>query len=420
MEESLYNAQQEEEKKPIVSNRKSSGSCRKPMFGCIARTIFSLIAGAIGGGAVMIFGPSVVPDIFGIDEASQDSSSPTQLVSEDDATIVVVERVSPSVASIVVSKDIVQTRRFFNSPFDFFFDTPTEQEGETEKQRVGGGTGFFVSEDGMMVTNKHVVEDEDAEYTVVTRDGMEYPANVLARDPLRDVAILKVEGSGFPVVELGESESIRAGQTVIAIGYSLGEFANSVSKGIVSGIGRSILAGSGFGRTERLDDIIQTDAAINPGNSGGPLLDINGRVIGVNVAVAQGAENIGFALPIDPIKTIINQVRETGEIASPFLGVRYVVLNETIVKANNLDVEYGALVIRGETISDLAVIPGSPADRAGIRENDIILEIDGKKITEEKPLETILADYSAGDTVVLTIWSAGETREERVVLEKRK
>jgi S1-C subfamily serine protease len=223
----------------------------------------------------------------------------------------------------------------------------------------------------------------------------------------------------FPVVELGESKSIRVGQTVVAIGYSLGEFANSISKGIVSGLGRSILAGSAFGRTERLSDIIQTDAAINPGNSGGPLLDIYGRVIGVNVAVAQDAENVGFALPIDPVRDIIKQVQETGEIATPFLGVRYMIVDEYIARENNLDFDYGALVLRGTNRSDLAVVPGSPADKASIEENDIILEISGEKITEEMPLESIISQYNVGDEVTLKIWSEGKTREETVTLDKR-
>jgi len=391
----------------------------------LSHVVVSLLSGVLGGVIVLVLAsPGALPEVVAPGEQTLDGETQpsAELMAEDTSVVDVVERVSPSVASIVITRDVVEMRRFFNSPFDFFFDPFGREDGsggEAERRRVGGGTGFFVTSDGMLVTNKHVVSDETADYTVVTQDGEEYPAEVLAKDPLRDVAILQVEGSGFPVVELGESDSIRAGQTVIAIGYSLGEFANSVSKGIVSGIGRSILAGSGFGRTERLNDIIQTDAAINPGNSGGPLLDISGRVIGVNVAVAQGAENVGFALPINPIKRIIDEVRETGEITTPFLGIRYFIVNDVVAEANDLEFDYGALVIRGETRSDLAVVPDSPADRAGIGENDILLEINGERITEEEPLEAILSQYRPGDTVTLRIWSEGETREETVTLDAR-
>lgn len=388
----------------------------------------SLLSGILGGVIVLIMGTFPIEntpsDVLEKQINLSEEEYLPSLVAEDEAVIGVVEKTSPGVVSIVITKDVTQMRRFFNSPFDFFFEGENGleqniQEGPRQQQ-VGGGTGFFVTSDGMIVTNKHVVQDTNAAYTVVTQDGKEYPAQVLALDPVRDLAILKVEGENFPVLTLGQDDSVRAGQTVIAIGYSLGEFTNSISKGIVSGIGRSILAGSGSGQTERLNDIIQTDAAINPGNSGGPLLDIYGRVIGVNVAVAQNAENIGFALPIDPVKKIIEQVRETGTITVPFLGVRYVILDEEIARENNLEFDYGALVLRGENRMELAVVPGSPADKAGIRENDIILEIEGKRIEKTSPLDTLLADFSIGDEITLKIWSAGETREVKLALEARK
>lgn len=389
--------------------------------------VTSLLSGILGGVIVLIMGTFPIEntpsDVLEKQTNLSEEEYLPSLVAEDEAVIGVVEKTSPGVVSIVITKDVTQMRRFFNSPFDFFFEGENGfgqniQEGPRQQQ-VGGGTGFFVTSDGMIVTNKHVVQDTSADYTVVTQDGKEYPAQVLALDPVRDLAILKVEGENFPVLTLGQDDSVRAGQTVIAIGYSLGEFTNSISKGIVSGIGRSILAGSGAGQTERLNDIIQTDAAINPGNSGGPLLDIYGRVIGVNVAVAQNAENIGFALPIDPVKKIIEQVRETGTITVPFLGVRYVILDEEIARENNLEFDYGALVLRGENRMELAVVPGSPADKAGIRENDIILEIEGKRIEKTSPLDTLLADFSIGDEITLKIWSAGETREVRLTLEAR-
>jgi len=391
----------------------------------LTHTVVSLLAGILGGVIVLVLGapfPSDGLSSLGVNSPSDGQTAPLTLVEEDEAVINVVDRVSPSVVSIIVMKDVSQRNQFFRSPFDFFFDSPQEDfgsDGGTQKQRVGGGTGFFVTEDGMIVTNKHVVDDANAEYTVLTQDGTEYPAQVLALDPIRDIAVIKVEGSGFPVVEIGDSSSLRSGQTVVAIGYSLGEFANSVSKGIVSGIGRSILAGSGYGDSERLSDIIQTDAAINPGNSGGPLLDIQGKVIGVNVAVAQDAENVGFALPITPVAKIIEQVRETGEITVPYLGVRYVIIEEMIARENNLEFDYGALVLRGQNRTDLAVVPGSPADRAGIEENDIILEIGGERVTEEMPLDVIISQYNVGDEVTLKVWKEGEIEDINVVFEGR-
>ncbi len=390
----------------------------------------SLLSGILGGVVVLVLGTFSSENVSLEEMGQKEQSSLSNgeylpmLIAEDEAVINVVEKTSAGVVSIVITKDVTQMRRFFNSPFDFFFDGGSgfqqDIQNEPRQQQIGGGTGFFVTSDGMIVTNKHVVKDSNADYTVVTQDGKEYPAQVLALDPVRDLAILKVEGSEFPVLELGEDSSVRAGQTVIAIGYSLGEFTNSISKGIVSGIGRSILAGSGMGQTERLNDIIQTDAAINPGNSGGPLLDIYGRVIGVNVAVAQNAENIGFALPIDPVKKIIEQVQKTGTITVPFLGVRYVILDEEIARVNSLQVDYGALILRGENRMELAVVPGSPADKAGIKENDIILEIEGRRIEKTSPLDALLADFSIGDKITLKVWSAGDTREVQVTLEARK
>lgn len=397
----------------------------------LVQTIIAILSGILGGVIVLVLSSSqsVTNSPYGNQGGSQSGIEPSEsLIAEDEAVINVVEKVSPSVVSIIITREVSQMDNFFRSPFDFFFDPfgggqdYEQDDGGTTERQVGGGTGFFVTEDGMIITNKHVVDSTGVQYTVITQDGQEYNAEVLALDPIRDLAVIKInpqEGENFPVVELGESKSIRVGQTVVAIGYSLGEFANSISKGIVSGLGRSILAGSAFGRTERLSDIIQTDAAINPGNSGGPLLDIYGRVIGVNVAVAQDAENVGFALPIDPVRDIIKQVQETGEISTPFLGVRYMIIDEYIARENNLQFDYGALVLRGTNRSDLAVVPGSPANKAGIEENDIILEIGGERVTEDMPLESIISKYNVGDEVALKIWSEGKTQEKTVVLDKR-
>jgi len=340
-----------------------------------------------------------------------------KIVEEDSVVTTMVEKTSPAVVSIVISKDVPKFRNF--DPFGFFFQ-PNPGTGETEKQKVGGGSGFLVTNSGMIVTNRHVVEDLTADYTVVLNDGKEYPAKILARDNIQDVAVIKIEGDNFPILPLGDSDQMKIGQTVVAIGNSLGEFSNTVSKGIISGLKRSLIAGSNRGNAEQLKNIIQTDAAINPGNSGGPLLNINGEVVGVNVAIAQGAQNVGFAIPVNQLKRMITQVKDTGKISTPYIGVRYLPIDKEIQTQNNLSFDYGVIVIRGDKISDLAVVPGSPADKAGLVENDIILEINGTKIDDNNPLNSQLSNYNVDDTITLKVWHKGETSDVKVTLEERK
>lgn len=354
------------------------------------------------------------------------------VAAEESRIIDVVEKASPAVVSIVITKDVPIIEQYYQEfdPFsedffnDFFgnngfrFRIPHQRQNGTEKREVGGGSGFFISSDGYIVTNKHVVDDDEAEYTVLTNDGDKYEAEVLAKDSALDVAILKVRGNNFPYLSFGNSDNVKPGQTVIAIGNALAEFRNSVSVGVVSGLSRSIVAGDLFGRSEQLEGVIQTDAAINPGNSGGPLLDIGGNVIGVNVAVERGAENIGFALTSNTVKNIADSVKEHGEIVKPYLGVRYMQVTESLKKKNNLTVDYGALVVRGDTPEDLAVIPGSPADKAGIVENDIILEVDGVKLEQGKSLASVIRQKQIGQILKLKILHKGTEKEVEVKLEK--
>lgn len=350
-------------------------------------------------------------------------------VSEDATFVGIVERSSAAVVNVVATRDVPTARRLGRSPFFFFFQDPQAVDGngdagDTERQQIGSGTGFIVDGSGLVVTNRHVVSDEEADYTVLFDGGREYGATVLARDAVRDIAVLRIEpaegDAPFPTIPLGDSDGLRVGQSVLAIGNSLGEFSNSVSRGIISGLGRSVTAGGVYGEgTETLTDIIQTDAAINPGNSGGPLLDIEGDVIGMNVAVAQGAENVGFAIPVDRIARIVDDVRANGKISMPLLGVRYAMIDEVVQKKNSLPYAYGAIVVRGAQVAELAVVPGSPADRAGIVENDIVLEMDGVRLDTDHPLGNILAEHRAGDTVTLRVWSKGEERMIDVTLAER-
>ncbi|OHA32144.1 MAG: hypothetical protein A2928_00410 [Candidatus Taylorbacteria bacterium RIFCSPLOWO2_01_FULL_45_15b] len=347
------------------------------------------------------------------------------ILAEESQIISIVEKANPSVVSIVITKDVPVIEQYFEDPgifpdfFGFDFQIPRQRQNGTEKREIGGGTGFVVSKDGMVVTNRHVVSDTKATYTAFTNDGKKYDVEVAAVDPTLDIAILKLKGAkDMPSLAFGDSDTVKLGQTAIAIGNALGEFRNSVSAGVISGLARTIIAGDSSGRAEQLDEVIQTDAAINPGNSGGPLLDLTGRVIGVNVAVAQGSENIGFALPANVVKSVVDSVQKYGEIVRPYIGVRYIPITAPLKERNNLSVDYGVLVQRGDMREELAVVPNSPADKAGIVENDIILEIDGTKLDENHSLASIVRKKSIGDKISLRLLSKGKEKTILLTLEK--
>lgn len=400
-----------------------------------------VMAGIIGG----VSGALIVAGFFGfflsrgkfstmMPEKGVEVMEQKRIVTESDGVIVdTIEKAMPGVVSIIISKDVPKLQRF-QSPFGgfpFFFENPSDDNGSagSERKQIGSGSGFFVSSDGLIVTNKHVVSDLQAEYTVLVGE-KNYPAVVLARDPSNDIALLKIDptstrlgeagGSEFTALPLGDSETLKVGETVLAVGNPLGEFANSVSRGIISGLKRTLTAGSGRGDTEQLLGIIQTDAAINPGNSGGPLLNISGEVIGIDVAMAQGAENIGFAIPINQVKKVIDQVKTTGKISTAYLGVRYVQIDAQLKKDADLPFDSGVLIARGETLRDFAVMPGSPADKAGLMENDIILEINGTRIDADHSLVSLLSQYAPNDEITLKVWHKGDTKDVKVVLEERK
>jgi serine protease Do len=347
------------------------------------------------------------------------------IVQEENTVVSAVKKANPAVVSIVITKEVPKYDISYESNNDIFgnlfFQTPIYKQNGTEKKKVGGGSGFLVSSDGLMVTNRHVVSDTAADFTVYLNSGDSYPATVLARDSVFDIAILKINpplGTKFPYLELGDSDKLDVGQSVVAIGNALGEFKNTVSVGVVSGLSRSVIAGDGAGHSEQLSKVIQTDAAINPGNSGGPLLDLSGKVVGVNVAIVQGSQNIGFSLPINSVKSIIDSVKRTGKIIRPYVGIRFIPITSEVKAKNNLSVDYGILVQRGQTASDLAVIPGSPADKAGILENDIILELDGKKIDEKQDFAYLIRDKSVGDFVALKVLSRGVQKVVTLRLEQ--
>ena len=348
------------------------------------------------------------------------------VVDYEQAVINAVKRISPSVVSITISKNVPiieqcpynpfsdlpeDIQKFFGWRFPEFY-MPCEKGKKL--QQVGSGSGFIISPDGLILTNKHVVLDQNASHTVLTNDGKKYPAKILARDPIEDLAILKIEANNLVPAPLGNSDELKLGQSVIAIGNALGEFRNTVSVGVVSGLARTVRASGGLGYEETIHDVIQTDAAINPGNSGGPLVNLAGEVIGINTAMAFRAENIGFAIPINKAKRVIESVKTKGKIEAPFLGIRYLIIDEGLAKERKLPVNYGALI--DSDGKNPAVVSGSPAERAGLKKGDIILEINGQKITRENTLAGIISRFSPGDTIDLKILRDGKELNLKVTL----
>ncbi len=384
-----------------------------------ALILVSLVAGFLGGyaGSQRRVQPL----------AEQHASTQSVTISENSAVVNVVKKASPAVVSIVISKDLSKIpgygrNSFGFDPFDqlFGFNRTTPQTPqEPNVQKVGAGSGFFVSSNGLILTNKHVVSDTAASYTVLTSDGKSYEAKVVGSDPVNDIALVKIDIVNAPTLALASSDNLDIGQTVIAIGNSLGQYSNTVTVGVVSGIGRSITAGGNDG-AEQLEGVIQTDAAINPGNSGGPLLNIAGQVIGINTAIDQEGQSVGFAIPSNDVQKDLDSFNKTGKITRPLLGVRYLMITPDIAKQQKLPKEYGALVSRGQQISDVAVVPGSPADKAGIVENDIILEVNGQKLDEQHTLAGALRKFSTGDVLTLKLYRKGEEKTVQVTLEEAK
>jgi len=362
-----------------------------------------------------------------------------ELVDEKSQVIDAIQKVSPSVVSIVITQELKNIRSQGMSPFDLFFrddpffrdffgpqfeiqpqPEPVPEDDEPIRQKVGGGSGFIVSKDGMILTNRHVVARDDAEYTVILQDGTEFEAEVVSRDPFNDIAVIKLvakDGENLPElkpVSFGSSNDLKIGQSVIAIGNALAEFANSATKGIISAKGRQILASDGNGRGENLSGLIQTDAAINPGNSGGPLINLAGEVVGINTAIAQGANGIGFAIPIDDVKPVLKSVEEHGKIVRPILGVMFTMLTPELAKELGLEVEEGAL-LKGDGQS-FAVLPNKPAEKAGLQEKDVITEVNGVKVTVDNPLQREIMKYAPGDKVKIKYLRNGQEMETEVTL----
>jgi len=332
----------------------------------------------------------------------------------------IAKKVCPAVITIVISKNLPKIEGFYMLPFgEEGFIMPKIKNGKKESVKIGGGSGFIISPDGIILSSRHVVEDPDADYTVIVEPTKKYPAQILGCDPINDIAILKIDEKGLPFLKLGDSDKIELGQEVVAVGNALGEFHDTVSFGIVSGLSRYIKATNEFSKqAERLRGLIQTDAAINPGNSGGPLVDMEGKVIGINTATVMGAQNIGFAIPINYAKKDLEEIKKFGRIKIPFLGIKYIILTKDISEKNNLPVDYGALVMR-ERLGESPVIKNSAAEKSGIKEFDIILEAKGEKITTENSLSDILSKCKIGEIIDLKILRGKKEINIKVKLEEK-
>lgn len=350
----------------------------------------------------------------------------------EQAVIKAVEKVSPAVVSIIISKDVPVFEQYYQkiNPFEEFwlppefkglipeFKIPQFRQKGFKKKKIGGGTGFIISPDGLIATNKHVIADSKAEYTVYLNDGRKFKGKVVALHPIDDLGILKIKANNLPTVVLGDSSNLKLGQTAIAIGNALGEFQNTVSVGVISGLKRTITASDQKGNFITLENLIQTDAAINFGNSGGPLINLYGEVIGINTAIVSGAQNIGFAIPVNRLKKMINQIKASGEVKLPYLGIRYILITPEFAEKYNLPSNYGAYVFSDDP-GKPAILANSPAEKAGLRERDIILEVDGQKITPTNSLSFVISQKSIGEKVKLKILRGKKTIYLWVVLEKR-
>lgn len=318
----------------------------------------------------------------------------------------IAEKASPSVITVSIKQ--IQQQNAFNDPFYQFFGVPRQETQQPQEIQQDIGTGFVVGDKGLVVTNKHVVASPNATYLVFDSENKEHAVTNIYRDPSNDLAILEVQDLTAPGLPLGDSDQLKVGEGVVAIGTALGEFRDTVTAGVISGLGRGITAGDPFGANqESLENVIQTDAAINPGNSGGPLINMNGQVIGVNVAVSQNAQNVGFAIPINVVKASIQNFEETGQFDRPFMGIQYRAITEQAALLN--EVPQGAYLME--------VVKGSAAADAGLQIGDIITSFDRQSL-KDNDLISLINQHKIGDQVVVEYYRSSQTQTTTVTLKK--
>jgi len=345
------------------------------------------------------------------------------LKSEYSLTIRAVKKALPAVVGILITKHLSKLEEEIGEDFikGISLYGYLEKAGLIDEKgmvKISGSSGFLVSSDGYILTNRHVVEDEESSYTVLFKD-KSFPSKILLRDKITDIAVLKIEGENFPYLQLGDSKKLQLGQTVVAIGNALGEFENTVSRGIISGLSRNLKTTSEIEEEgQEFYGLIQTDAAINPGNSGGPLIDLEGRAIGINTAVVLGVENIGFAIPINRAKRILKDLRKYGKVKRPSLGIRYYLIDEKLQKEHHLPFAYGAFIIYGTIPNQGGIIKNGAADLAGLKEGDIILEIENQKITKNSSLIHLLDQFSIGEKIKIRYYRKGEIKETIIELKE--
>lgn len=345
----------------------------------------------------------------------------------DQVVISAVQKANPAVVSIIISKEVPVMKEYTQNeqvpdPFDMFgggggftIQVPQYEQDGTQEQEVGGGSGFFVAADGLIATNDHVVSDSGAEYTVYTNDGQEHPAKVVAQDSADDIAFIKIDGSGYPFLTFDDSNSLQLGQSVIAIGNALGEFRNTVSVGVVSGLSRSITAGEGDGSSEEsLSEVIQTDAAINPGNSGGALVNVRGELVGINTALFSpngGSNGIGFAIPVNLARGVTQQLVSYGRVLRGWLGVEPQDITPELAQAFRLQNTSGFI------ITDVA--PASPAAEVGLAPGDVIEAIDGGQVENSREALNRIAGKAPGTTITVSGIHKGKHFNLKVTVAER-
>ena len=377
-----------------TTSAQASPRAATPLGVIVVATLLSAVLGS--GGTYLALNASGVLNRPAATAPTGQTTSTQESARFDESSAVVdaAAKVSPAVVQITSSAGI-------------------DPNNVTDIPSTGVGSGVIFDADGWILTNRHVVAGSD-QLVVALKDGRTFTGRIYGIDTLTDLAIVKIDAKNLPTAPMGDSSALKVGQLAIAIGSPLGTYSNTVTSGIVSAIGRSIQVEGG-----NLNNLIQTDTAINPGNSGGPLLDGGGNVIGIDTAVATNAQGIGFAIPINIAKPLLQQALASQPLARPWIGIRYEAITPAVVKERSLKVDHGAIVGVGQNDTSAAVVPNSPADKAGLKIGDIVTSLEGITIDTEHPLDAVLTQFAPGRTVTVEVYRNGSTIKLQVTLGTR-